>query len=241
MQWRPSNSAEHKNKVIESIHDQIKTRNPLKFQLTYTVGCRFNHSETQQPDPQWVNLQGPVWTVMTLCLLVSNNPVCTVGWTVNIECPVSLTGVSLNLLHHLAAAAPGRTQYTMFSPAGWKRSPCWVRPGVGAGAAPRLSFHCSWLTILLPRSARECSRLGFLLDIMFYCSTEAISVSPCLADMQCGVGVTPGSTGSTTPKKRRKSSSNRRQTAASQRGGDTGDITASVTGQVSNRYSLQYT
>lgn len=86
---------------------------------------------------------------------------------------------------HSASTVPDQTLYTMFSPARRKKSPCWVRPRVKAGAAPRVPFHCSWLRILLPRSGHECSRLGFLRDIMFYCM-DAISGSPCLAAMQRG-------------------------------------------------------
>ncbi len=93
---------------------------------------------------------------------------------------------SHNLLHHPTLTVPDQTQYTMFSPVGRKKSPCWVRPGVEAGAAPRVPFHCSWLRILLPRSTQECSRLGFLGDIMFYSTTDTISAPPCLAAMQRG-------------------------------------------------------
>lgn len=67
---------------------------------------------------------------------------------------------------------------------GRKKSPCWVRPGVEAGTAPRVPFHCSWLWILLPRCTQQCSRLGFLKDIRFYCTADAISVPPCLAALQ---------------------------------------------------------
>lgn len=67
---------------------------------------------------------------------------------------------------------------------GRKKSPCWVRPGVEAGTAPSVPFHCSWLWILLPRCTQQCSRLGFLKDLRFYCTADAISVPPCLAALQ---------------------------------------------------------
>lgn len=69
---------------------------------------------------------------------------------------------------------------------GRKKSLCWVRPGVEAGTAPRVPFHCSWLWILLPRCTQECSRLGFLKDIRFYCTADAISVPPCVAALPPG-------------------------------------------------------
>lgn len=53
-------------------------------------------------------------------------------------------------------------------------------------SSSRVPFHCSWLGILRPRSTQECSRLGFLRDIIFYCTRDTISVSPCLAAMWCG-------------------------------------------------------
>lgn len=155
---------------------------------------------------------------------MSNNVVWHAGWSVN----------WVHLLHHFASPVPDRTQYTMFSPVGWKKSSCWVRQGVETGAAPRVPFHCSWLKILLPTRAQECSRLGFPRDIMFYCiPSDTISVSPCLAAMQQWQQVftfaPEGEADRRKLKKRRDSYSNRPagdQTAASQRGRE--DITASI-------------
>lgn len=91
-----------------------------------------------------------------------------------------------NLLHHPAAAAPDRTQDTMFSPVGCKKSCCWVRPGGRGWSSSPCPFSLQLAEHFTARSPQECSRLGFLRDIRFYCSADAISVPPCLAAMQRG-------------------------------------------------------
>lgn len=130
------------------------------------------------------------WCVQILCEpwwgclhTMCNNLVLNLGWRC-VRCQVSF--IEYNLLNHPSSTVPDQTQYTMFSTAGWKKSPFWVSPRVEAGAALRVHFHCSWLRILLPRSTQECSRLGFLRDIMFYSTSDAISVRPCWAAMQRG-------------------------------------------------------
>lgn len=99
---------------------------------------------------------------------------------------MSFTENIRNLLHHPAAAAPDRTQDTMFSPVGCKKSCCWVRPGGRGWSSSPCPFSLQLAEHFTARSPQECSRLGFLRDIRFYCSADAISVPPCLAAMQRG-------------------------------------------------------
>lgn len=121
-----------------------------------------------------------------------------------------------------------------------------VRPRVKAAAAPRVPFHCSWLGVLLPRTTQECSRLGFLGDIRFYCHADAISVPPCLAAMQRGNKCLRFPRERVVGRSRKlrwinySNGPNEGQTAGSQRRARVADIPASVTkaGKLRNTLTL---
>lgn len=119
---------------------------------------------------------------------------------------------------------------------GRKKSPCWVRPGVEAGTAPSVPFHCSWLWILLPRCTQQCSRLGFLKDIRFYCTADAISVPPCLAALQRSNKCLPPPPTPVREDAEEEEEGKTNPTAAGQRGRE--DITASQQSQVSRKIIL---